>query len=78
MQEPLRSSSWRGPTLLIEAGREQGAFTSPAVVKQMRNQLGSQLEHVVLDVSHTIPSDYPDELAAAVAPFLAKLAAASE
>lgn len=78
MQEPLRSSSWRGPTLLIEAGREHGAFVSPAVVERMRNQLGPQLEHVVLEVSHSIPSDYPDELAAVVTPFLTKLAAASE
>jgi len=77
MTEPLRASSWHGPTLLIEAGRENVAFTSPAVVSQMREQLGPKLEHVVLDVAHTIPSDYPDELAAAVAPFLATLAASA-
>ena len=40
MQEPLRSSSWHGPTLLIEAGREHGAFVSPAVVDSMREPVG--------------------------------------
>ena len=77
MAEPFRASAWRGPTLLIEAGREHGAFTSAAVIAELRSELGYSLEHVVLDATHTIPSDYPDELAAAVAPFLARVAAAS-
>ena len=78
MQEPLRPSAWRGPTLLIEAGREDGRFVSPAVVAQLRSQLGDALTHVVIDTTHTIPSDYPDELAAAVRPFLTRFATASE
>ena len=78
MQEPFRPSAWRGPTLLIEAGRENGRFVSPAVVAQLRAQLGDALTHVVIDTTHTIPSDYPDELAAAVRPFLARFATASE
>ena len=77
MQEALRPSAWRGPTLLIEAGREDGRFVSPAVVAQLRAQLGDALTHVVIDTTHTIPSDYPDELAAAVAPFISMVAAAS-
>ena len=78
MQEPLRPTAWHGPTLLIEAGREQGRFVSAAVLALLRAQLGAALSHVVIDATHTIPSDYPDELATAVAPFLASVAAASE
>ncbi|HEY7025773.1 MAG TPA: alpha/beta hydrolase [Candidatus Limnocylindrales bacterium] len=70
MSKPLRASSWNGPTLLIEAGREHGAFASPAVISAMRNQLGPRFQHIVLDVTHTIPSDHPDELAEAVSQFL--------
>ena len=44
----------------------------------MRAQLGNALENVVLDATHTIPSDYPEDLAAAVGPFMASLDAASE
>jgi hypothetical protein len=63
MKAPLRTSEWRGPTLLLEAGRENGAFASPPMINQMRQQLGETFEHVVLDVTHSIPSDYPDLLA---------------
>lgn len=77
IQRPLVTSTFGGPTLLIEAGRENGQFISPRVVGQMQAQLGAAFEHVVLDATHTIPSDYPDELAAAVAPFLARVFAAS-
>ncbi len=74
MQAPLRESAWRGPTLLIEAGREQGRFVSPAVAAALQTQFGSALQHVVIDATHTIPSDYPDELAAQVGPFVDRLA----
>jgi hypothetical protein len=39
----------------------------------MRAELGDALQHVVLDATHTIPSDYPDLLAGAVSEFLARL-----
>ncbi len=70
MQAPLRASKWRGPTLLLEAGREDGAFVSAAVISQMREQLGEALEHFVLDATHSIPSDYPDLLAEHVGRFV--------
>jgi lipase len=66
----LQASPWRGPTLLIEAGRENGRFVSPWLVKNMREQLGDRLEHVVVDAPHTIPADAPEELARHVAAFL--------
>lgn len=71
MNQPLRSTPYRGSTLVLEAGREHGRFCGPHVVAAMREQLGDTLDHVVLDVTHPIPSDYPDELAAAVRAFLA-------
>ena len=70
MQEPLRGSEFGGPVLLLEAGRENGRFVSPAVVRQMREQLGDRLRHRVLDATHTITSDFPDLLAAALADFV--------
>jgi lipase len=73
MQEPLRSSGWRGRTLLLEAGREHGRFASSPVIAQLRQHLGDQLDHRVLDTTHTITSDYPDELAGAVDEFLSGL-----
>jgi lipase len=78
MHEPLRATMYRGPTLLIEAGREEGRYVSASVIAQMRSQLGEALEHVIVDATHGVPSDYPDVLAAAVEPFLASVAAASE
>ena len=78
MQESLRPSGWHGPTLLIEAGREHGNFVSAAVIALLRAQLGDALSHVVVDATHTIPTDYPELLAAAVEPFLSRVAAASE
>jgi lipase len=73
MQEPLRESPYRGPTQLIEARREAGAFVSPPLAAGLRSQLGDQLDHVVVDTSHTIPSDFPDVLAEVVGPFLARV-----
>jgi hypothetical protein len=71
MQQPLAETEWRGRTMLLEAGRENGAYTSPDVVAALRAQLTDALEHVVLDVTHFIPSDYPDLLAENVRRFLA-------
>jgi lipase len=73
MQEPLRTSDFGGPVLLLEAGRENGRFVSPAVVRQMREELGDRLDHRVLDATHTMTSDFPDLLASAVGEFLARL-----
>jgi hypothetical protein len=56
--------------LLLEAGRENGLYTSEVAVSQMRAQLGDALTHVVLDATHTIPSDFPDLLASEVARFV--------
>jgi len=52
--------------------------SSARVAERMRAQLGNALENVVLDATHTIPSDYPEDLATAVGPFMASLDAASE
>jgi hypothetical protein len=70
MQQPMRPTSFRGRTLLLEAGRESGLYVSAAVADEMRAQLGGALPHVVLDATHTIPSDYPDLLAVEVERFL--------
>ena len=75
MREPLRATPWRGPTLLLEAGRESGKYVSAATADAMRADLGDALEHRVLDVTHTIPSDHPDLLAALVSDFMAGLGA---
>ena len=49
-----------------------GAYASADVIGQMRAQLGESLEHVVLDTTHYIPSDYPDLLAEHVGRFLTR------
>jgi hypothetical protein len=67
MQQPMAPTTYGGATLLLEAGRENGLYASQAVVSQLLAQLGKMLTHVVLDASHTIPSDFPDMLAAEVA-----------
>ncbi len=72
MQDPLSVSAWRGPTLLLEAGRENGAYVSADVVGGMRAQLGDNLRHVILDSTHSIPSDYPDLLAQQVEAFVSR------
>jgi lipase len=72
MLAPLRSSAYRGPTLLIEAGRENGLFVSAALVDALRGQLGDQLEHVVFDAPHTIPADCSDQLAQRVGEFVGR------
>lgn len=66
----LQPSPWRGPTLLIEAGRENGRYVSKWLVKNMSQQLGDRLEHVVIDAPHTIPADAPEELARHIAAFI--------
>ena len=69
----LQPSPWRGPTLLIEAGRENGRYVSPWLIKNMRQQLGDRLEHVVMDTGHSITADRPSELADLVSLFLERL-----
>lgn len=73
MQEQLRPSEWHGPTLLLEAGRENGLYVSPQVVTAMRAGLADSLDHVVIDAGHAIPSDHPELLAQHVGAFVAAL-----
>ncbi len=68
--KPLSESPFRGPTLLLEAGRENGSFCTPATVANLRRRLGDRLQHVVVDLPHTIPADGPDVLAAHLRSFL--------
>jgi lipase len=70
MQQPLTESGFRGPTLLLEAAREQGLYVSATVVESMRAQLGESLTHFAIDATHSIPSDFPDLLATHVQRFL--------
>jgi lipase len=70
MRKPVQSSEWRGPTLLLEASREGGKYVSAETVRVIKDQLGAALDHRVLDVTHTIPSDHPDLLAGLVSEFL--------
>ena len=69
--KPIRQSKWRGPTLVVEAGRENGAFLSPTALAELRRQLGEALTHVVVDLPHTITADGPDILAAHIRAFMA-------
>jgi lipase len=69
----LQPSPWRGPTLLIEAGREKGRYVSPWLIKNMRQQLGDRLEHVVMDAPHSITAERPAELAELVSQLLERL-----
>lgn len=73
MSQRLQESPWRGPTLLVEAGQSNGQYVSPWLVKNMRQQLGDRLEHLVMDAPHTITSDAPGELAGLVSEFLERL-----
>ena len=73
MRAPVSQTQWRGPTLLLEAAMERGKYVSQATIKAMRADLGEQLDHHVLDVTHTIPTDHPDLLAAQVSAFLDRL-----
>jgi lipase len=70
LPRPLNESSYRGPTLLLEAGREHGDFLTPAALADLRAQLGDTLQHVILDLPHTITADGPDILAEHVRRFL--------
>ena len=68
--QPLSDSSFRRPTLLLDAGRENSAFCRPSTVANLRRQLGHRLRYAVVDLPHTIPADGPDVLAAHVRSFL--------
>lgn len=68
--QPIKESSWRGPTLLLEAGQENAEFVTPSALASLRRQLGDRLSYTVVDLPHTIPADGPDVLAAHVRPFL--------
>ena len=68
--EPLSESSFRGPTLLLEAGQEGGDFCTPSTVANLQRQLRDQLHYAVVDLPHTIPADGPDVLAAHLRSFL--------
>lgn len=70
MHEPIEPTPWRGPTLLLEASRENGKYVSAATADAIRIQLGDALDHRTLDVTHTIPSDHPDLLAGLVTEFM--------
>lgn len=72
MREPVRSTPWRGPTLLLEAVLEEGKYVSAATAHAMREELGEAFDHRVLEVTHTIPSDHPDLLAALVTEFMGR------
>ena len=72
LPSPLPGSSFRGPTLLIEAGQENGDFCTPAAVADLRRLLGDRLRHEVVDLPHTITADGPDILAAHLLSFLAR------
>ena len=73
MGEPIRSTPWRGPTLLLEAARENGKYLSASTAAAMQADLGGALDHRPLEVTHTIPSDQPDLLAGLVTEFLGRL-----
>lgn len=68
--QPLTESPFRRPTLLLDAGRENGAFCTPSTVANLRRQIGDRLEYVVVDLPHTIPADGPDVLAAHLRSYL--------
>lgn len=70
LTRPVSESSFRKPTLLLEAGPENGAFLTPSAVASLRRQLGDLLTYAVVDLPHTIPSDGPDVLAAHLRSFL--------
>jgi lipase len=73
MHQPIRSSPWRGPTLLLEAAQEFGKFFAPASLAVLKSELGDKLDHRLPDVAHTIPSDQPDLLAGLVMEFIGAL-----
>jgi len=73
MGEKFRPSLWRGPTLLIEAGWENGTFVSKYLIRDLRQQLGDSLQHVVMDAPHAITAEAPEELAAYVDAFVSQL-----
>ncbi len=73
MRVPLQQSDYGGRVLLLEAAPEHGLYITPAVLAQLREQLGARLRHVALDAPHTIPADAPALLAEHVRSFLAEL-----
>jgi hypothetical protein len=75
LTDELSESSFRKPTLLVEAGRENDAFETPNALVDLRRQLGDQLRHEILDLPHTITADGPDQLASLLEDFLQKVTA---
>jgi lipase len=71
LPRPLSESTFRGPTLLLEAGQENGAFLTPTALAELKRQLGENLQHEVLDLPHTITADGPDILATRIRKFVA-------
>lgn len=72
MHERIQPTPWRGPTLLLEASRENGKYVSAETAGAIRANLGDALDHRTLDVTHTIPSDHPDLLASLVREFIGR------
>jgi lipase len=70
MRAPFRPSEFRRPTLLIEALPEAGRYVSVDLLNGLRRQLEEQLDHVRVDVPHTIPADTPELLAKLVTDFV--------
>jgi lipase len=70
IHHPLSESTWRGQTLLVEAGPENGAFLTPQALSDFRRQLGDALTHVVVDLPHTITADGPELLATHIRNFV--------
>ncbi len=70
LPQPLSESTWRGPTLLVEAGPENGAFLTPDALADFRRLLGDSLTHVAVDLPHTITADGPELLAAHIRRFI--------
>ena len=70
LTDVVSESQFRKPTLLVEAGLENGAFVTPHALANLRGQMGANLRHVVLDLPHTITADGPEQLADLVLDFI--------
>ena len=77
LSAPLTETAYRGPTLVIDAAKENGLYLTPGALAQLRAQLGDLMQYVALDQPHTIPADAPAELAAAVASFIEQIPVAT-
>ena len=73
LSAPLTETAYRGPTLVIDAAKENGLYMTPGALTQLRAHLGHLMQYVALDQPHTIPADAPAELAAAVARFIEQI-----